>query len=106
MLECSTSFAAITGYEREELLGRTSIELDLIDPELRIAAIEATRQTGAAGGFQTRLRRKDGETRWVEFSPQLLPGKELLLTIVRDVTERHVYEEHLHQITDEQPERR
>jgi len=31
----------------------------------------------------TPLRRKDGEVRQVEFSAQLLPGDELLLSIVR-----------------------
>jgi PAS domain S-box-containing protein len=89
MLECSRSFVILTGYARHELLGRTSVELGLIDPEIRAAALESTRQTGAGGGFQTRLRCKDGEVRVVEFSPQLLAGQELLLTIVRDVTERH-----------------
>jgi PAS domain S-box-containing protein len=92
MLECSSSFAALTGYTRQELLGRTSVELDLIDPDIRAAALEMTQRTGAGDGFQTRLRRKDGETRVVEFSPQLLAGDELLLTIVRDVSQRSVSE--------------
>lgn len=88
MLECSRSFAALTGYEREELLGRTSIELALIEPDVRRAALASVQRVGADGGFRTRLRRKDGEERLIELSPQLLPGKELLLTIVRDVTGR------------------
>jgi PAS domain S-box-containing protein len=88
MLECSASFAELTGYPREELLGRTSLELGLVDPEVRREALDATRRSGAAGGFVSDLRRKDGEVRRVEFSPQLLAGEELLLTIVRDITDR------------------
>jgi PAS domain S-box-containing protein len=90
MLECSPSFAAMTGYARDELIGRTSVELRLIDPEVRSAALETTRRDGAAGGFQTPLRRKDGEVRQVEFSPQLVAERALLLTIVRDITDRRL----------------
>jgi diguanylate cyclase (GGDEF)-like protein/PAS domain S-box-containing protein len=92
MLECSNSFVALTGYAREELLGRTSLELGLIEPHAREAAVGTTKKQQAAGGFETRLRRKDGESRWVEFSPQLLGGEELLLTILRDVTHRKALE--------------
>ncbi|HEX6025606.1 MAG TPA: PAS domain S-box protein [Solirubrobacter sp.] len=88
MLECSRSFATLTGYAREELLGRTSEELGLIDPELRAQALAAVQETRGAGGFETPMRRKDGTMRRVEFSTQLLPGDELLLSIVRDVTDR------------------
>lgn len=83
MLECSRSFETLTGYGRAELLGRTSIELGLIDPAVRAQALEVTERARAAGGFVTPLRRKDGEVRQVEFSAQLLPGDELLLSIVR-----------------------
>ena len=45
--------------------------------------------------YDAHLRRKDGELRAVEFSHQLMPGNELVLTIVRDVTERVRREEEL-----------
>jgi PAS domain S-box-containing protein len=84
MLECSRSFVTLTGYSREELLGRTSLELNLIDPKVREAAVAEARQIPTASNFSTPLRRKDGEIVWVEFAPQLLPGDEMLLTIVRE----------------------
>ncbi|MFP5364515.1 MAG: GGDEF domain-containing protein [Thermoleophilia bacterium] len=103
MLECSSSFVALTGYSREELLGRTSLELNLIEPHAREAAVDTTRKQQAAGGFETRLRRKDGESRWVEFSPQLLAGEELLLTILRDVTHRKEIEQRALALADRDP---
>lgn len=85
MMECSRSFETLTGYARHELLGRTSLELGLIDPQIRETALADTNERRAASGFRTPLRRKDGERVWVEFSPQVLAGDELMLTIVRRV---------------------
>jgi diguanylate cyclase (GGDEF)-like protein/PAS domain S-box-containing protein len=103
MLECSSSFVALTGYSREELLGRTSVELGLIEPQVRREAVSTTRQQQAAGGFETRLTRKDGEQRWVEFSPQVLAGDELLLTILRDVTHRKELERRALELAERDP---
>jgi PAS domain S-box-containing protein len=88
MLECSRSFEEQTGYPRSELLGRTSLELGLIDPSVRDAAVAAVEDDGKVGLRQTPLRRKDGSRRIVEFSTTLLEGDELMLSIVRDVSDR------------------
>ena len=103
MLECSESFVALTGYSREELLGRTSLELQLIDPDIRAAALDAAFRQGSAGGFETPLRRKDGHVRWVEFSPQPVGAGEFLVTIVRDVTERRQFEARIRELADRDP---
>ena len=42
LLEVSDSFCEMSGYERDELLGRTSTELELTDPE-GISALATTR---------------------------------------------------------------
>ena len=76
------------GLRARGAAGPTSIEPALIEPDVRRAALASVQRVGADGGFRTRLRRKDGGERLIELSPQLLPGRELLLTIVRDVTER------------------
>jgi hypothetical protein len=60
----------------------------LIDPAVRAEAVAAAERLHAVGGFGTPLRRKDGELRQVEFSPQLLAGDELLLSIARDIIDR------------------
>jgi diguanylate cyclase (GGDEF)-like protein/PAS domain S-box-containing protein len=103
MLECSESFVALTGYSREELLGRTSLELQLIDPDIRAAALDAAFRQGSAGGFETPLRCKDGHVRLVEFSPQPVGAGEFLVTIVRDVTERRQFEARIRELADRDP---
>lgn len=101
-LECSDSFLALTGYSREELLGRTSLELGIIDQEARSAALEAA-ERHAAEPIRGQIRRKDGELRWVEFSPQILAGDELLLSITRDVTDRVADEQRLRDLAERDP---
>jgi PAS domain S-box-containing protein len=88
MLECSRSFEEMTGYARHELLGRTSLELGLIEPAVRDDAVDAVKDERRVGLRQTPLRRKDGTLRRVEFSATLLEGDQLMLSIVRDITDR------------------
>jgi two-component system, sporulation sensor kinase A len=82
----SDSCCALTGYARDELIGRASVELGLVAGHAaRSEALdEADRDLGTM--HELRIRRKDGEIRLFEFSVQLLP-EGLMLTISRDATE-------------------
>ena len=81
----SDSYCALTGYARDDLIGRTSVELGLVaDREVRSEALGGADEE-PAGVYELRIRRKDGEVRLFEFSVQLLPGG-LMLTISRDAT--------------------
>jgi PAS domain S-box-containing protein len=99
-LVVSDSYCALTGYARDELIGRTSIELGLVaDHAVRSEALGAAdHDLGAIR--ELRIRRKDGEIRLFEFSVQLL-AVGLMLTISRDVTERR----HIGQQLQESEER-
>ena len=80
----SDSYCTLTGYARDELIGRTSVELGLVaDHEVRSDALGTDQEP--AGVHELGIRRKDGEVRLFEFSVQLLPGG-LMLTISRDAT--------------------
>jgi diguanylate cyclase (GGDEF)-like protein/PAS domain S-box-containing protein len=87
MLEVSDSFAALTGYSRNELIGRTSLELGLVEDHAMRAQVTAKAHAGLEGKYQIELHRKDGTCAWVEFTQQIIDGQ-YVLTILRDVTER------------------
>jgi diguanylate cyclase (GGDEF)-like protein/PAS domain S-box-containing protein len=98
-LAVSDSYEALSGYTREELVGSSSVELELVqDDEVHRRSV-AQAQAGLEGMYETRLRRKDGTLRWVEFSQQLIGG-EFVLTIVRDSTERKRMEEGLRALAE------
>jgi diguanylate cyclase (GGDEF)-like protein/PAS domain S-box-containing protein len=102
-VEVSDSFEALSGYSRRELLGRTSTELALVpDDEVR-SYVTGRADQAVEGRYETRLRRKDGELRWVEFSHQLIARNDYVLTIVRDTTERRRMEDDLRLLADTDP---
>jgi PAS domain S-box-containing protein len=98
ILEVSDSFCTLTGYAREELIGRTSVELGLVVEDDLRAEATGRADRGQQGLYQTRLQRKDGESRLIEFSHQLMPGNELVLSIARDVTKRRSLEDRVRQL--------
>jgi len=102
IIEVSDAFCALSGYAREELLGRTSVELGLVD-EAGVRQVAARRaDEGVEGLYETRLTHKDGSASWVEFSHQLI-GDEYVLTILRDVTNRRGLEDELRRLADSDP---
>jgi hypothetical protein len=55
---------------------------------VREEAVDSVKEKRTSGLHRTVLRRKDGTSRTVEFSAQLLAGDQLLMTIVRDISDR------------------
>lgn len=102
MIEVSDAFCRMTGYERAELLGRTSVELGLVDAHGTRDVATQQADAGQEGLYETRMTCKDGTTKWVEFSHQLI-GADYVLTIIRDVTRRKGLEEDLRRMADTDP---
>jgi PAS domain S-box-containing protein len=83
----------LVGYDREELIGRSFLDLDLLPEESKARAAEqlARNARGHATGPETlTLRRRGGELLEVEIRshPITIDGKPLVVGIARDVTER------------------
>ena len=97
-IDCNTGFEKVSGYGREEVIGKTALELniwkDLQDRETLAGAI---REKGVHEGFETSFIRKDGAIITGFLSAKLLPlnGEPHLLTITRDITSRKATEEAL-----------
>lgn len=91
IVDVNDAFLVKTGYERTEILGRTSLELGLFaKPEERDWALRLLRREGWLDGVEVRIRRKDEGVVIGRFSGGIIEmhGRKLLLTVMVDVTEQ------------------
>ena len=98
LLEVNDSFLRETGYERDEVIGRTTFEIGLwVDPDFRLTMTELLREQGRLADLEFKYRRKSGEVRDGVLSVDLieLSGKPCVLGIAQDITERKQAEEQL-----------
>ena len=92
-------FKRIIGYDREEVIGKTSLELNVwASLEDRNKLIEILKTRDGVDNFEVRFRTKTGEIRCGLMSASiiLLNGVEHILNIVRDITQRKLAEKLLH----------
>jgi two-component system, cell cycle sensor histidine kinase and response regulator CckA len=90
------SFLQATGYSREEVIGRTSDELNVcISGEDREEVVKTFRQEGRLSNIEFKYQRKDGEIRTGLGSAEniTLDGKPCILSVITDITERKRAEE-------------
>jgi PAS domain S-box-containing protein len=95
-LEVNDSFTRLTGYSREEAVGKTSLELNLWkEPKRRVEVFAKLRDESEVRDEEFVCLTKSGETRITQFSGTLieLDGKLCALAIVRDITARKQAEE-------------
>jgi PAS domain S-box-containing protein len=99
ILDVNDGAAALSGFTREELIGRPLQTFDApgdFSPDLAVSRIE-----GAAGAgtqtFEWFGRRKDGSEAWVEVSLRAtsIQGEPRVLAVVRDIDERRRMQERL-----------
>jgi PAS domain S-box-containing protein len=97
ILEVNDNFATLSGYDRSALIGKSTIELGIIDPLDRQRILTILKERNCVRDFEFTIKRKSGETRLITFSaePLELRGESCWLTIVRDITERQRAEEAL-----------
>ncbi|HKV64027.1 MAG TPA: PAS domain S-box protein [Candidatus Acidoferrum sp.] len=97
-LEVNDGFTRLTGYLREEVLGKTAGELNLWkDPTRRAEVFAKLLDKSEVRDQEFVCITKAGETRITQFSGTLiqLDGRPCALAIVRDITERKLAEEAL-----------
>jgi len=98
MLEVNQGFLDAYGYAREEVIGRSALPGALgiwADHADRQRLTDALRQNGEVTGFETGMRRKNGEVRYCVLSSRVVEigDERCILTISRDVTESRRMEE-------------
>jgi PAS domain S-box-containing protein len=94
--EVNDGFTRLTGYSREETLGKTPRGMDLwVDGQRREEAVKALVATGQLRDFEFRFRTKVGQIRVGQMSASVveLGGQRCSLVVVRDITDRKEAEE-------------
>jgi len=95
-LEVNDSFTRDTGWTRQETIGHSSLELGLwADPEERERILGKMHRDGRVVNEEYRCRIKSGEIRTQLFSaePISFDGKDCILAVTADITERKQMEE-------------
>jgi len=90
-VDMNESMLRLFAYKREEMLGRTSLELGIWhDPEERLRMLQQLQETKSVRDFSCRLRTKDGALRDALLSVERLDfaGEAVILIIMHDMTER------------------
>ncbi|HKB65592.1 MAG TPA: PAS domain S-box protein [Pyrinomonadaceae bacterium] len=98
LLEVNAAFLRMTGFGREEVIGRSTLELGLWDSQHWLMMAKALRERGAVVDFEIKFRKKSGEVRDALLSVELIQlglGEPSVLGIAQDVTERNRAEEAL-----------
>lgn len=97
-LEVNEGYQKKTGYSREEVLGRTSLELGLwVNPSKRDEALRILRETGCLRDFEVDFRMRSAEVRTFSLAADVIEvrGEKCTLAICRDITERKALERQL-----------
>ncbi len=91
LIDFNDGFCRFSGYRREEILGRTSSEIELwgnaTDRDRMLSAVQAE---GRVYEFETEFRLKSGEVRPCVMSAEVITtgGEKSLVSVVRDVSEQ------------------
>lgn len=99
-LDVNDAMLELMGFTREEMLGKTSLELGIwATPEQRGRLIDAVAKNRSIKDMEFELRTKSGQIRKTMLSAELMDfGSEpVILVSVYDLTERLVLEERLRQ---------
>ncbi len=101
-IDVNDSFLRLSGYEREEVIGHTALELSLwVDPKERDALAEGLWEQGTVSNIEAHFRMKSGEVRVGLVSSEVidLGGNPCMLTVMRDITRRKEAERKLEERT-------
>jgi PAS domain S-box-containing protein len=89
-VDINEGFSKLSGYTREDCIGKTSLELNIWDdPRDRDRLVDGLRKNGSVENLETVFRLKDGSKRVALMSARVfsLQGVPHILSVTRDMTE-------------------
>ncbi len=98
IIDVNEMFLSSTGFDRNEVIGKTVLELNLwVDIENRSTFFEALRQNATCRSLEARFRKKNGDTLWGVVSATLTAIDEIpcLISITRDVSDAKAAEKEI-----------
>jgi len=90
-IEANEGYGKLYGYTREEMIGRTSLELGIWENlQDRMRFIELLNNTGSVRNLEIRTRTRTGSLRIIHLSaePIILDGTTCLVSVLHDITDR------------------
>ncbi|MEH1939281.1 MAG: PAS domain S-box protein [Nostoc sp.] len=98
-IEVNDSFVELSGYERDEVIGKTSFELNLwVHDRDRLNLLQELQATGVVRNLEFEFRQKSGKIITTVLSGEVidLDGIPSILAVHHDITERKQVEAQLH----------
>ncbi len=97
IVSVNDTFSRMFEFTREELVGRTSLELGIADPETQARVAEEFRRRGSVRDFEVRRRTKSGAELVLSLNLDRVKvrGEDLVLTSIQDITARKRAEEEI-----------
>jgi PAS domain S-box-containing protein len=99
-LNVNNQFTKNTGYSRDEVIGKTAVELEIwISPQDRDRFIQSLNQYGYISNYETPFRHRSGEIGIALMDSEMieLDGQVCVLSMTRDITDRKQMEDQLRQ---------
>ena len=99
-IEVNETFERLTGWRREEVIGRTPFDIGLwVDPAGRLDFTKRVLANGLVQNFETRLRMRDGSIRVGLATAEAieLSGEPCIIAVAADITERKQAEQALNE---------
>lgn len=100
-IECNQAYLTMFGYERDEILGHTSLEFkSWVDREDRKKLLRAVDRHSHCLNLEARLRRRNGSIFWglVSTSALTLDGVDCRMSVTRDISEAKKVEEKIREL--------
>ena len=97
IINCNQEYLDQIGYSRDEVIGHTSIELNLFSPKQRQAYVDEIQENESITNFELQIKRKDGVVINVLYSAKFITfnGENVLLNISKDITTRKLAEKQI-----------
>ena len=97
IIDCNPEYLNQIGYSREEVIGHTSLELELFNFKERQLFVNEIRKKQTISDFEIQVKRKDNVLINVLYSARFITvnGIQTILSIGKDITERKQIEDEL-----------